>query len=59
MLAEALQELQKFYRNASLSETTCCDWFCRFKNGDFDVDDHLCEGKPKTSKDTELEALLQ
>ena len=34
------------------------DWFCRFKDGDFDVDDRPCEGRPKNFKDAELEALL-
>ena len=33
-------------------------WFRRFKNGDFDVDDRPREGRPKTFEDTELEALL-
>ena len=37
--AEAHRELQKVYGDAALSETTCRDWFRRFKDGDFDVDD--------------------
>ena len=44
--AEAHQELQKVYRDAALSEPTCRDWFRRFKNGDFDVDDRPREGRP-------------
>ena len=38
--AEAHRELQKIYGNATLSETTCRDWFRRFKDGNFDVDDY-------------------
>ena len=56
--SEAHRELQKVYGDAALSETTCRDWFRRFKDGDFDVDDRPREGRPKTSEDTELEALL-
>ena len=37
--AEAHRELQKVYGDAALCETTCCDWFRRFKDGDFDVDE--------------------
>ena len=51
--AEAHRELQKVYGDAALSDTTCCDWFRRFEDGDFDVND-----RPKTFEDAELEALL-
>lgn len=56
--AEAHRELQKVYGDAAPSETTCRDWFRRFKDGDFDVDDRSREGRPKTFEDAELEALL-
>ena len=56
--AEAHRELQKVNGDAALSETTCCDWFRRFKDGDFDLDDRSREGRPKTFEDAELEALL-
>ena len=36
---EAHRELQKVYGDTALSETTCRDWFRRFKDGDFDADD--------------------
>ena len=48
---KAHRELQKVYGDAALSETTCRDWFRRFKDGDFDVDNHPREGKPKTFED--------
>ena len=57
-VAEAHWELQKVYGDAALSETTCRDWFCRFKDGDSDVDDRPREGRSKTFEDAELEALL-
>ena len=42
-VAEAHRELQKVHGDAALSEITCRDWFRRFKDGDFDVDDCLRE----------------
>ena len=48
----------KVYADAALSVTTCCDWFRRFKDGDFDFDDRPREGKPKTFEDAKLKALL-
>ena len=51
-------ELQNVYGDAALTETTCRDWFRRFKGGDFDVDDRPHEGRPKTFEDAELEVLL-
>ena len=55
--AEAHRELQKVYGDAALTEKTCYDWFRRFKDGDFDVDDRPPEGRPKTFENAELEAL--
>ena len=55
---EAHRELQKVYRDAALSETTCRDWFRRYEDGDFIFDDRPREGRPKTFQDAELEALL-
>ena len=51
---EAHRELQKVYGDAALSETTCRDWFRRFKDCDFDVDDHTREGRPKTFEDADV-----
>ena len=48
---EAHRELQKVYGDAALSEITCRDWLCCFKDGDFNVDDRLREGRPETFKD--------
>jgi len=43
----------------ALSETTCRDWFRRFKNNDFDVNDKERSDQPKKFEDGRLEALLQ
>ena len=52
--AEAHRELQIVYGDAALSETTCPDWFRRFKDSDCDVDDRPREGRPKTFKDADV-----
>ena len=52
--AEVHRELQKVFEDAALSETTCRDWFRRFKDGDFDVDDRPREGRPKTFEDGDV-----
>ena len=52
--AEAHRELQKVYGDAALSETTWRDWFRRFKDSDFGVDDHPHEGRLKTFKDADV-----
>ena len=48
------RELQKVYGDAALSGTTCRDWFRRFKDGDFDVEDGPREGRPKTFEDADV-----
>ena len=42
------------YGDAALSNSTCRDWFRSFKDGDFDVDDHPREGRPKTLEDADF-----
>ena len=37
---------------------SCREWFQKFKNGEFDVEDKKPSGRPKVYEDTELEALL-
>lgn len=56
--AEAHQILVETYGVHALSETTCRDWFRRFKNGDFDFNDAERPGAPKKFEDEELEAIL-
>jgi len=56
--AEVHRILVETYGDHALSETTCRDWFRRFKNNDFDVEDKERSGAPKKFEDKELEALL-
>ena len=58
--AEAHRMLSNAYGEAAISiERTCCGWFQRFKNGDFDVEDRHSSGREKVFEDAELEALLE
>ena len=52
--AKAHRELQKVYVDAVPSETICHDWFRRFKDGDFDVDERPREERPKTLTDADV-----
>lgn len=56
--AESHRLLVEAYGEHALSETTCKEWFRRFKTGVFDVDDKERPGQPKKFADEELEALL-
>ena len=51
---EAHRELQKVYGDAAPSESTYRDWFRRFKDGDFYVDDRPREERPKTFEDADF-----
>ena len=52
---EARPLLEEAYDEHALSKTTCEDWFKRFKNGDFDIEDKIRIGRPKLIEDTELQ----
>jgi len=56
--AEAHRLLVEAYGDAALSERSCREWFQKFKNGEFDVEDKERSGRPKVYEDAELEALL-
>ncbi|GFX01715.1 mariner Mos1 transposase [Trichonephila clavipes] len=56
--AEAHRKLSNTYGEAAVSEGTCREWFQRFKNGDFEVEDQHGGGRDKVFEDAELEALL-
>ncbi|EGI67886.1 Mariner Mos1 transposase, partial [Acromyrmex echinatior] len=57
-VTEAHRMLPNTYDEAAISERTCREWFQRFKNDDFDVEDRHSGGKEKVFEDAELEALL-
>jgi len=50
--------LSNTYGEIAISERTCHEWFQRFKNGDFDIENRHGDGKEKAFKDAEFEALL-
>lgn len=56
--AQAHDMLMDAYDTYAPSKTTCRDWFHRFKDGDFEVEDHERSGRPKLFEDDELEALI-
>ncbi|KAG5313536.1 MOS1T transposase, partial [Pseudoatta argentina] len=56
--AEAHRILVQTYGDDALSDTTCRDWFRRFKNNDFELEDKERSGAPKKFQDRELELLL-
>ena len=55
---EANRLLVETYGEAALSERSCREWFQKFKNGEFDIEDKESSGRPKVYEDAELEALL-
>ena len=46
------------YNEAALIGRSCREWFQKFKNGEFHIEDKERSGKPKVYEDAELEALL-
>ena len=56
--AEAHRILVETYGDNVLSDTTCRDWFRRFKNNDFKLKDKERSGAPKKFEDKELEEIL-
>ena len=57
--AEAHRMFSNTYGETAISENTYREWFQRFKNGDFDVEDRHSSGREKIFEDAELEALLE
>jgi len=55
--AEAHQMLVEVYD--APTDKSCREWFRRFKDGDFSVEDKPRFGQPKKFEDKELEALLE
>ena len=56
--AEAHRLLVEAYGEAALSERSCREWYQKFKNGEFDIEDKERSGRPKVYEDVELEALF-
>ncbi|GFV72212.1 mariner Mos1 transposase [Trichonephila clavipes] len=56
--AEAHRMLSNTYGEAAISERTYREWFQRFKNGYFEIEDQNGGGREKVFEDAELEALF-
>ena len=56
--AEALRLLVETYGEAVLSKRSCREWFQKFKNCEFDIEDKKRSGRPEMYEDVELEAIL-
>ena len=56
--SEALRLLVEAFGEVALSDGSCREWFQKLRNGEFDVEDKECSGRPKVYEDTELESLL-
>ena len=56
--AEADRILVETHGDNALSDTTCRDWFRRFKNNDFKLEDKERSGAPKKFENKELEEIL-
>jgi len=57
--AEAHRMLVEIYGDTAPTDKPCREWFRRFKDGDFNVEDKPRSGQPKKFEDKELEALLE
>jgi len=51
--------LVEVYGDTAVTDKSCREWFRRFKDGDFSVEDKPRSGQPKKFEDKELEALLE
>ena len=50
--------LVEIYGEAAESERSCREWFQKFKNGEFHIEDKERNGRPKVYEDAESQALL-
>jgi len=57
--AEALPPNVEVYGDTAPTVKSCKEWFRRFKDGDFSVEDKLRSGQPKKFEDKELKTLLE
>ena len=56
--AETYRILVETYGDNALSDTSCRDWFRRFKNNDFKLEDKERSGAPKKFEDKELQEIF-
>ena len=54
-----LRMLVEVYGDTAPTDKSCREWFRRFKDGDFNVENKPRSGQSKKFEDKELEALLE
>ena len=54
--AEAHQLLVETFGKAALSKRSCREWFQKFKNAEYDIEDKERRGSSKVYEDAELQA---
>ena len=47
------------YREGVIGKSTARKWFAKFKNGNFNIDDTACSGRPSEFDENHLKALLK
>ena len=47
------------YGEGVIGKSTARKWFAKFKNGNFDIDDTPCSGRPSEFDEDHLKALLK
>ena len=57
-VADPHRILVETHGDNALSDTTCRDWFRRFKSNDFKLEDKERSGAPKKFEDKKLEEIL-
>ena len=57
--AEATWDICMVYGEGAIGESTARKWFAKFKNGNFDIDDMPCSGRPSEFDEDHLKALLK
>ncbi|GBP58841.1 Mariner Mos1 transposase [Eumeta japonica] len=55
---ESHRMVSETYGEAAMNERICREWYQRFKNGDFPIEDRLSGGRSKGFEDEELEHLF-
>ncbi|KAK6760574.1 hypothetical protein RB195_021873 [Necator americanus] len=56
---EAARDICAVYGEDAITARTARNWFAKFKNGNFDLDDSLRSGRPSDFDEDSLKALLK
>jgi len=59
MRLKPIEMLVEVYGDTALIDKSCREWFRRFKDGDFSIENKPRSGQPKKFEDKKLEALFE